>query len=105
MHARRRCLREGRRTPEEMSPEFHPAAEEELTSAILGYDKKVRGLGSDLAVEVKRPTALLCDSPRIGERLDDRYRRFPLQRLPFAVAFRVDGDRLRIVALAHRRQR
>jgi hypothetical protein len=88
-----------------MWPEFHPAAEEELTSAILSYEERVLGLGADLAVEVRRLTALLCESPRIGERLDDRHRRFPLQRFPFAVVFRMDGDRLRIVALAHRRRR
>lgn len=87
-----------------MRPEFHPAAEEELTSAVLSYEDIVLGLGADLAVEVQRLTDLLCDSPRIGERLDDRHRRFPLQRFPFAVIFRVDGDTLRDVAVAHRRR-
>jgi plasmid stabilization system protein ParE len=105
MHARRRSFRKDRRTHQEMKPEFHPAAEEELTSAALSYEDKVLGLGADLAVEVRRLVNLLCDTPRIGERLDERHRRFPLQRFPFAVIFRVDGDLLRIVAVAHRRRR
>jgi plasmid stabilization system protein ParE len=88
-----------------MRPEFHPAAEEELTSAVIGYEDKILGLGADLATEVQRLTALLCDTPRIGERLDERHRRFPLHRFPFAVIFRVDGDVLLIVAVAHRRRR
>jgi hypothetical protein len=29
----------------------------------------------------------------------------PLRRFPFGLVYRVDGSRLRIVALAHRRQR
>jgi hypothetical protein len=37
--------------------------------------------------EVERVVALLCEFPDIGERLDDKRRRFPLRRFPFGISF------------------
>lgn len=85
-----------------MMPEFHPAAAEELTAAVLMYEGLAAGLGVDLNGEVKRLTALLCATPRIGEPLDTLHRRFPLQRFPFGLIDRSGGKVLRIVAVAHR---
>lgn len=87
-----------------MTPEFHPAAEAELTAAVQLYEERVAGLGRDLSAETKRVAAVLCATPRIGEPLDDLHRRFPMKRFPFALIYRVDGDRLRIVAVGHRRR-
>jgi len=88
-----------------MIASFHPAAERELAAAMEVGEERGRGLGNDLLVEVERVVALLCEFPDIGERLDEKRRRFPLRRFPFGVIFRVEGDTLRILALAHRRQR
>ena len=88
-----------------MTPEFHPAAQEELAAAVKTGDMRAAGLGLELLRETQRVVALLCDLPDIGEPLDERYRRFPLRRFPFGVVYRLDGARLRIVAFAHRRQR
>ena len=83
-----------------MTPEFHPAAQEELAAAVETGDMRAAGLGLELLRETRRIVALLCDLPDIGEPLDDRYRRFPS-----GVVYRVDGPHIRIVAFAHRRQR
>jgi len=88
-----------------VTPEFHPAAQEELAAAVKIGDMRAAGLGLELLRETQRVVALLCDLPDIGEPLDDRYRRFPLRRFPFGVVYRQDGSRLRIIAFAHRRQR
>lgn len=88
-----------------MTPEFHPAAQEELAAAVTIGDTRAAGLGLELLLETQRVVALLCDLPDVGEPLDERYRRFPLRRFPFGLVYRVDGSRLRIVAFAHRRQR
>jgi hypothetical protein len=87
-----------------MKAEFHPAAAEELSVAAEMYEGFAAGLGIDLNAEVKRLTTLLCATPRIGEPLDERHRRFPLQRFPFGLIYRTDGELLRIVAVAHRRR-
>jgi toxin ParE1/3/4 len=88
-----------------MIARFHRAAERELAAAMEVGEERGRGLGDDLIDEVERVVALLCEFPDLGERLDDKRRRFPLRRFPFGIIFRVDGDTLRILAVAHRRQR
>ena len=88
-----------------MTPRFHRAAEHELAAAMRTGEARATGLGLDLLSEVERVVSILCDLPDIGERLDSRRRRFPLQRFPFAVVYRVAGDTLRVLAIAHRRQR
>jgi toxin ParE1/3/4 len=75
-----------------MKPEFHPAAAEELTAAAQSYEEQAAGLGAELNAEVRRLTQLLCSTPRIGEHVDPRHRWFPLQRFPFGLIFRVDGE-------------
>jgi toxin ParE1/3/4 len=88
-----------------MTPVFHPAAEQELAAAMEIGEERGWGLGAELLIEVRRIVALLCETPNIGEPLDLRRRRFPLRRFPFGLIYRVEGDTLRILALAHRRQR
>jgi plasmid stabilization system protein ParE len=88
-----------------MTPRFHPAAEKELAAAMDVGEARGTGLGLELLREVQRVTALICNFPELGEKLDAIRRRFPLTKFPFGVIFRIDGDTLRILALAHRRQR
>ena len=83
----------------------HPAAEQEVAAALKVGEERGFGLGRELVQEIRRVSALLCDVPNMGEPLDLRHRRFPLRKFPFGLIYRVDGDLLRIVAVAHRRQR
>ena len=88
-----------------MTPEFHPAAQEELAAAVKSGEERAAGLGRELLQEVRRVVGMLCGAPEIGKPLGTLYRRFPLRRFPFALVFRIDGERLRIIAMAHRRRR
>jgi len=88
-----------------MKPEFHPAAIIELEAAARIAQSRSPRLASELNAEVARVTDLLCRTPRMGEPLDATHRRFPLRRFPLALIYDVDGEALRIVAIAHRRQR
>jgi plasmid stabilization system protein ParE len=88
-----------------MKARFHPAAEQELAAAVALGEARGLGLGLEFLAEAKRVAAFLCDTPRIGEPLDASHRRFPMRRFPLALIYRVDGDVLHIVAVAHRRQR
>jgi plasmid stabilization system protein ParE len=88
-----------------MTPIFHPAAEQEVAAALKIGEERGFGLGRELVQEIRRVSALLCESPSIGEPPDSRHRRFPLRKFPFGIIYRVDGDLLRIMAVAHRRQR
>ena len=88
-----------------MKVEFHPAAEVELAAAVEVGEARAPGLGAELLHEVRRVAALVSELPDIGEPLDQRHRRFPLRRFPFALMYQVNNDRLLILAIAHRRQR
>ncbi len=88
-----------------MKPEFHPAAARELEAAVLSGEAHGPRLGAELRSEAQRVTQVLLDTPHIGEPIGNGLRRFPLKRFPFALLYRVDGERLRIIAVAHRRQR
>lgn len=88
-----------------MTPEFHPAAARELAAAVQSGEAHSPGLGAELKAEAQRVTQLLLEAPLIGEPLGKTFRRFPLRRFPFALIYRIDRDRLRILAFAHRRRR
>ncbi len=88
-----------------MTPEIHPAAEVELAAAADAGEQIATGLGDELLAETRRVLSILCDFPSLGTQLDEHYRRFPLSRFPYAIVFRVSGERLQVVAFAHRRMR
>ena len=88
-----------------MTPRFHPAAEQELAAAMNVGEGRGIGLGLELLHEVRRALTLLCETPLIGEPLDEHRRRFPLTRFPFGIIYRIGGNTLRVLAIAHRRQR
>ena len=88
-----------------MTPVFHPAATQEIAAALKVGEERGFGLGRELVQEIRRVAALLCDAPNIGEPLDSTLRRVPLRKFPFGLIYFVDGDLVRIIAVAHRRQR
>jgi plasmid stabilization system protein ParE len=89
---------------------FHPAARQELDSAVERYDQELPGLGLDFldAVEhsihsiVERPAAWQCaDTLVAGQEI----RRFVMARFPFSIVYYVADDVVRIVAVAHGRKK
>jgi plasmid stabilization system protein ParE len=88
-----------------MTPELHPAAAAELEAAVRDGMKYGSVVARRLRIEAARVAQLLCDAPNIGEPIATQYRRFPLQGFPFSLVYRIDGERLRIVAVAHKRRR
>jgi toxin ParE1/3/4 len=88
-----------------MRVEFFPAAERELVEAADYYEAKLRGLGLEFIDELERVIAVLEELPSLGELLDTIHRRVPLRRFPYAVIFRVKGEVIYIVAVAHRRRK
>ena len=88
-----------------MKIEFFRGAAEDLIQAVEYYEMRQRGLGRDLAAEVQRVAATLLELPTLGERLDRIHRRVQLKRFPYGLIVRLEGDVIRVVAVAHRRRR
>lgn len=81
-----------------------PAAAQELAEAALFYDQRLAGLGRDLNDEARRLGAVICKTPQIGKPADSIHRRISLHRFPLALIYRIDGDTVRVMAVAHWRR-
>ena len=84
-----------------------PAAEEELAEAAAWYETKRTGLGVELIAAVDRAFEEIAEAPlACGLWRDDRpYRRKVLARFPYVIFFRVEGDAVVIMAVAHAKRR
>ena len=87
-----------------MKPEFHPAAEREFAASAMWYESRVPGLGAQMRDDVRRAVDTLSARPLVGRRLSDDLRSYPLRRFPYKLIYRVSGDNLRIIAVAHDRR-
>jgi len=85
---------------------FHPAAAEEFGAAAEYYDAAAPGLGSRFALAVRRATDLALAHPSGGaERGVAGARRLVVHGFPYEVVYRVRGEVLEVLAVAHLRRR
>jgi plasmid stabilization system protein ParE len=89
-----------------MRVQFLAAAAKELDEALAHYrEQGGSALAERLLAQVEGLLGLVATHPDLGH-LDARgVRRFGLKRFPFDLVYRVDGDRLVVVALVHHRRR
>jgi plasmid stabilization system protein ParE len=80
-----------------------PQAEAELQSAAIWYEAKRPGLGTELVAVVYRALETILESHEACPvwRADRPYRTRPLKRFPYVVFFRIEGETVEIVAVAH----
>ena len=89
-----------------MIAEFDPAAEQEFVDAIRRYFIEAGPLQAvDFDNEVKRVVGLLLTLPKIGTPGARGTRSIPLRRYPFSLQYRIEGNVLRVIAVAHHRRR
>lgn len=83
-----------------------PLALAELSEAAAFYTAKANvALGLAFVAEFERTANLVFSNPLIGAIFRGDRRRFFLRRFPYSVIYHVTRDELRVVALAHHRQR
>jgi toxin ParE1/3/4 len=80
-----------------------PPASEELAEAVRWYEVKHVGLGGEFFDAVVRAIDLVRHQPEIGAPRSDGlgHRRILVDRFPYQVVYRVRGDELYVVAVAH----
>jgi plasmid stabilization system protein ParE len=84
--------------------EYHPAARDELIAAAVYYEERALGLGADFLLESERTQTFLSQFPALGRQLPESSRRVSLQRFPYHIIYRVDSDRIFVLAVAHHRR-
>ncbi len=89
-----------------MAPaELHPEADQELTQVAEYYESQSHGLGADFLGEFERTLDFLLRFTGAGRLLPHGSRRLSLRRFPYHLIYRIDPDRVLILAVAHHRRR
>jgi len=81
-------------------------ADSELSREALFYAREGGAeLGAEFINEFERALALVCEQPGLGAHWRSGRRRFPIRRFPFSIIYYTRGDELRVVEIAHHRQK
>ena len=87
------------------SVEFHPEAQDEFILAAQFYESQTEGLGLDFTLAVQRTYERLLEFPVIGRPFGRRLRRLLVPKFPYALLYRVEPQRIYIVAVMHLHRR
>ena len=82
-------------------PRIRPEAERDIGGAAAWYEGQREGLGHEFLDEVARTIKLIARTPSLYPLVHRQTRRALLNRFPFAVFYRVDGQQLMVVAVMH----
>ena len=88
-----------------MTVGFHPLAAEELAEAAQFYEGRALGLGRRFLDAAERTAQLVAEHPALGSPSGGTVRSLAVPQFPYAMVYRVESDRLFIVAVAHLRRR
>jgi plasmid stabilization system protein ParE len=80
---------------------FRPAARDELEAGASWYESKSPGLGLEFVKAVKVKVDLIIQSPLMYQEAMHGTRRAALNRFPYVIYFRINGQRLVILAVFH----
>ena len=83
---------------------LHPAAEAEYERAFGWYLDRSARAAAGFEAAVERAIDFVGRFPEASPRCDDRHRYCLLGRYPYGLVYRIDGDRVRVVAIPHDRQ-
>ena len=86
-----------------MDVAYHPAARAEFRRALHRYERERPGLGLAFLTAVRETEALVAEHPDSGTPLG-AHRRLLVRRFPYSIIYRVEGNRLFILAVAHARR-
>jgi toxin ParE1/3/4 len=85
-----------------MKVSVHPKAEQELLDGRDFYQAQVGGrLAAQFIAEYDRLATLLIKYPGFGTPFGAGIRKQPMKQFPYNIMYRVDGEVVRIVSVAH----
>lgn len=86
--------------------QFHRLAAAELEQAANWYNARAgERVRQRLRAELARARQLLASEPGLGTPDELGTRRLHLDRFPYTLVYRIEGDTVRVVAFMHQRQR
>jgi len=84
---------------------FHPAAVDEAEAALSWYAERSTQAASRFLADLERVLGEISEAPERWPQFDGPARRMLLRHFPYAVIYRVAGDRVEVLAVAHGRRR
>ena len=84
-----------------MRVDWSPQALGDLADAVLWYDEQCPGRGADLLALIGSSLEILREYPRAHPVVVGRSRRWPLVRYPFSLFYRLEPERIVVLALFH----
>jgi plasmid stabilization system protein ParE len=84
---------------------FHPAAVEEAEAALDWYAERSPRAAARFVTELERVIEEVAGAPERWAAFDGPARRTLLHHFPYAVIYRVAGDAIEVLAVAHGRRR
>ncbi|MBI3932965.1 MAG: type II toxin-antitoxin system RelE/ParE family toxin [Acidobacteria bacterium] len=82
-----------------------PEAEAEVVANERWYAQRSPSVATAFLAEVDQAIARIGETPETWPRYRRGTRRFILRRFPFSVVYRIDGDVVYVVAVAHAKRR
>jgi toxin ParE1/3/4 len=80
---------------------YHPYADAEIIAAAEWYDKQQPGLGARFLDEVDAGLSRIRRAPEAFGVVVRNVRQHILHRFPFGIVYRVDPDRIYVLAVMH----
>lgn len=85
-----------------MNHRFSAEAQQELLQAARWYlTEGGQAVAEQFEADMGRALRLLAGMPKLGRPLKAGVRTWPLKRFPYLLAYRVQGDMLSVIAVAH----
>ena len=81
--------------------ELHQDADDELKAAAVFYELRLTGLGESFLARVSEGFDLIRKNPLAGQLLFDDFRRILTRQFPYSLVYRVEAERVYVIAVAH----
>jgi plasmid stabilization system protein ParE len=82
-----------------------PEAAIDIRRAAEFYARESRGLGAEFLREFESVTKLLLENPEIGVLTRGGARKLVMRRFPYLIIYRVEPERVLVLAVGHQRRR
>jgi toxin ParE1/3/4 len=76
-------------------------AENDLNSAYMWYEDRLKGLGDDLLDEFRAEMRLLAQRPQSFKAVHRNFHHLPLKRFPFVIIYTFDEQTIQVYRLFH----
>ena len=83
---------------------YLPEAQDDIDSAYAGYEQRLAGLGDQFLVSLRDQVDRIQANPELYGVLHQDVRAAPMRRFPYVVYYRVEADRILVIAVQHGRR-